>query len=532
LLIYLYRLCGGQNKWLRTHGAILATYYGFGGVAYDELEGWTLIDTTYFLTVTVTTVGYGDMVPESDTGKIFTVLYALLGIAFVFAALEPLLHALIFLKDIILAPCTPNEITDTDDVELDIDDLRRGGNWTFKYCSALAAPLMVFLAGIFLGITVLQLEMIDGVYWSMVSMTTIGYGDIAGSTVLERVLMCFYLPIAVAALADALAAVGNIGTAKDLVFTDFAKKADQLLLSEAGGTDADPSETLTEAEFLISVLLSKGIVDNLTVSAIQLQFKHLVRHDVWSKVGDEKVLDDRCVFLELKAQGRILASPVLAASPPPKEPLKPEITSDGYTIARVDVTKPDGGFTEWRDKHWIPRVYASTSSAVGRNIRFAPHSSSSKKASVLEKMHAAPVEIHVDMYTKTTKWPNPAQPPSAARGHRATTPLNVAPLLNSAADTQGGYSSLQTPGYMQLKEDTPEYPGVHSGIPTAAEIVRKARLAYRLVKDGKLSFSSACQNPKIANVVLWVIFVAFLFVLSLKIVPDIYEQEFAEGAEK
>ena len=65
LLVILYRVCGGSNEWLRTHGVILVTYYSFGGLAYDELEGWPLLDTTYFLTVTVTTVGYGDMCPVS-----------------------------------------------------------------------------------------------------------------------------------------------------------------------------------------------------------------------------------------------------------------------------------------------------------------------------------------------------------------------------------------------------------------------------------------------------------------------------------
>ena len=77
------------------------------------------------------------------------------------------------------------------------------------------------------------------------------------------------LPTAVAALADALSEMGNIGTAKDLVFTDFSKRADQLLLGEAGGPSPDPDETLTEAEFLISVLKDKGIVDELVVRAIR-----------------------------------------------------------------------------------------------------------------------------------------------------------------------------------------------------------------------------------------------------------------------
>lgn len=69
-----------------------------GGFVYDELEGWNILDTTYFLTVTVTTVGYGDMVPETDAGKIFTVIYGLFGLVFVFGALSPLLDMLIFFK--------------------------------------------------------------------------------------------------------------------------------------------------------------------------------------------------------------------------------------------------------------------------------------------------------------------------------------------------------------------------------------------------------------------------------------------------
>ena len=66
----------GKNQWLRTHGVILCGYYAVGGLVYDELEGWGLLDTTYFLTVTITTVGYGDFCPETPEGKLFTVVWA------------------------------------------------------------------------------------------------------------------------------------------------------------------------------------------------------------------------------------------------------------------------------------------------------------------------------------------------------------------------------------------------------------------------------------------------------------------------
>ena len=77
--ILLYKCCGGRNEWLTTHGVILVSYYAVGGVVYDELEGWPLLDSIYFLTVSITTVGYGDISPSTVGGKWFVCVWALSG---------------------------------------------------------------------------------------------------------------------------------------------------------------------------------------------------------------------------------------------------------------------------------------------------------------------------------------------------------------------------------------------------------------------------------------------------------------------
>jgi len=47
-------------------------------------EGMSLVDAFYFTSVTITTVGYGDVVPKSDAGKVFTVFLLFSGVSIFF----------------------------------------------------------------------------------------------------------------------------------------------------------------------------------------------------------------------------------------------------------------------------------------------------------------------------------------------------------------------------------------------------------------------------------------------------------------
>lgn len=70
---YAYRILG-------VAAAVLLT---LGTVVYRLLEDWSWIDSFYFSSIAVTTVGFGDLVPTTDAAKLFTVFYVFSGVAII-----------------------------------------------------------------------------------------------------------------------------------------------------------------------------------------------------------------------------------------------------------------------------------------------------------------------------------------------------------------------------------------------------------------------------------------------------------------
>ena len=51
-----------------------------GTVVYSILQEWTLFDSLYATIITITTVGYGDLSPQSQSGRIFAIFFTLFAI--------------------------------------------------------------------------------------------------------------------------------------------------------------------------------------------------------------------------------------------------------------------------------------------------------------------------------------------------------------------------------------------------------------------------------------------------------------------
>jgi len=64
-----------------------------GTLFYWRVEGWSLLDSFYFSSITLTTVGYGDLAPQTASGKLFTVFYIFTGIGLIVGFLNTVARA-------------------------------------------------------------------------------------------------------------------------------------------------------------------------------------------------------------------------------------------------------------------------------------------------------------------------------------------------------------------------------------------------------------------------------------------------------
>lgn len=52
-----------------------------GATFYHRVEGWSWLNSFYFCVVTLATVGYGDLTPQTEFGRLFTIIYVLVGVS-------------------------------------------------------------------------------------------------------------------------------------------------------------------------------------------------------------------------------------------------------------------------------------------------------------------------------------------------------------------------------------------------------------------------------------------------------------------
>lgn len=97
---------------------VIVAWLAIGTVAYMFFESWSALDALYFSVVTLSTVGYGDVSPQSTAGKLFTILYILIGVGTLAMLLNGIVHRRLELIHLREGKRKPVPVSLSDDDEL------------------------------------------------------------------------------------------------------------------------------------------------------------------------------------------------------------------------------------------------------------------------------------------------------------------------------------------------------------------------------------------------------------------------------
>lgn len=251
---------------------LLGVYLAIGGMYFSIERGWDLLDAVYFSVLTLTTIGYGDLTPETEGQKIFTIFYVLVGFCILGYALGHIGQYVAKREERLLMR--------------QLKDARDGRESALPESVSLLARVALSAHGVmfFLAIGTLFFSLnedwstLDGLYFSAVSLTTVGYGDLRLHEPSSRVFAIFYLLLGTLMTAFFLGSIAELFMARDqrmrtlnLLYDESTnRELFRTFMSRKSGRKG-PAET----DYLEYMLVASGRIDGTTIREIRSRYQHL-----------------------------------------------------------------------------------------------------------------------------------------------------------------------------------------------------------------------------------------------------------------
>ncbi|XP_042383637.1 two-pore potassium channel 3-like [Zingiber officinale] len=272
--------------------------YTFNRHHFVAKETHPVVDALYFCIVTMCTIGYGDITPVTASAKIFSIMFVIIGFGFVDILLSGMVSYVLDIQESLLLSAVNNPMK--------IDDKKKhnqqknhdqhqhqhehGHNITRNYIIdvkkgrmrirmkvALALCVVLLCIGVGTGVLrfVEQLGWLDSFYLSVMSVTTVGYGDRAFTTLPGRLFASLWLLVSTLAVARAFLYLAEARIDKRHRRMAKLVLCRDMTVAEFLAADMDNKGLVTKSEYVIYKLKEMGKISEKDIMLICNQFDKL-----------------------------------------------------------------------------------------------------------------------------------------------------------------------------------------------------------------------------------------------------------------
>lgn len=288
-----------DNHTTKISGVLLVLYFVIGILFYAIEEEWGVGDVIYFAVVVLTTVGYGDFTPTTDLSKIFTCFYAVFALVIAAFAVSELLEyaakhaaarAAAIEKKLKKKQNAGGKALDDGIFAMKKSENSRRRKQFLQQLGVFG--FLIAVSTLFYGLAKDWDEedgnvVVNSFYLSVITLTTMGFGDFSATTSLEKVWAVLFMSVGIPVFGGALSSFTSyiLGEQKDEVevklirggmdgekldtMKEFSRKFHAGLREATKSYHEDDDEdTIDLVEFMSFVLVENGAVSTSQVQEI------------------------------------------------------------------------------------------------------------------------------------------------------------------------------------------------------------------------------------------------------------------------